>query len=598
MEDVALRPASAIDSVASARLADSEAFERLLEKRLKRVPDSNVSAIRKAYDDAVRMYGDQVHWSGERLMTHTLGVCELYLPFDPDDAGMQACLLHHILDTKLWTLDDLNRDYGQDVRSIVSAVHLMSHITTYGRRVSMEDLRLMVLRVSDDMRALLLVLCDFARQLDCLPHMQSDMRRRLCRDVLQLFSPVAARLGMYSLKHRLESRAFPVMYPVDAVRIVEQLEEIQEKHGDFLPEAALLLQESLSDAGIQAKVEGRQKQPYSIFQKMDSKSVTHISQLFDLFALRVIVESDEMCYQTLGVLHRMGHPVAHRFKDYIGFPKPNGYRSLHTTLASLPGVPEGIVVEVQIRTAAMHREADLGIAAHWSYKEGGDASSLVRRVELQQALLQGPSEGARHIPLSDHIFVLTPKGDVIELPEGATPLDFAFNVHTALGLSFKAARANGSIVPINHPLENGDIVEIIRHNEPKPSYNWVSIVKTSSAKSRLKRYFAERDANHTLFVHDKSESTAELPPTKETSNIQLPDSSKFVGIEGNIPMPVRFARCCKPDEGHKAHITGVIGRDSIVRVHRMPCKMIRNVNPERKIGVKWIAGEKAENRKQ
>ncbi len=589
MKDVASRPASAIDSVSSARAADRQTFEHLLQKRVKRMPESDVSAIRKAYDDAVRMYADQVHWSGERLMTHTLGVCELYLPFDPDDSGMQACLLHHILDTKLWTLDDLNRDYGHDVRSIVSAVHLMSHITTYGRRVSMEDLRLMVLRVSDDMRALLLVLCDFARQLDCLPVMQSDMRRRLCRDVLQLFSPVAARLGMYSLKHRLESLAFPVMYSVDAVRIVEQLEEMQKKHGDFLTEAALLLEESLADAGIDAKVEGRQKQPYSIFQKMDSKSVTHIEQLFDLFALRVIVDSDEMCYQTLGVLHRMGHPVAHRFKDYIGFPKPNGYRSLHTTLASLPGVPEGIVVEVQIRTSAMHREADLGIAAHWSYKEGGDASSPVRRVELQQALLQGPSEGARHIPLSDHIFVLTPKGDVIELPDAATPLDFAFNVHTVLGLSFKAARVNGSIVPIGHPLENGDIVEIVRHSEPRPSYNWVSIVKTSSAKSRLKRYFAERDADHTLFVHDTSESNAELPPIKEVTGIQPPNSTMFVVIEGDIPMPVRFARCCKPDEGQKVAIAGVIGRDSIVRVHRMPCKMIRNVNPERKIGVKWVA---------
>jgi GTP diphosphokinase / guanosine-3',5'-bis(diphosphate) 3'-diphosphatase len=611
-----------------------ETAERLLALRAERMPSSDITLLRKTWQEAQRMYGEQMHWTGESLTDHMLGVLAHYLPFDPDDTGVIACLLHHALDTKLWTLDDLDREYGADVRSIIGAVHLLSRVSLHERTIAVEELRMMFLNVSHDMRTVLLVLCDYLRKLDCMIDLAPDMRRRLCRDVLQLFAPVAARLGVYSLKQRLESRAFPMLYPTDAARIAEQLEDLEKQFGNFLPGAAKKLEKRLAEHGIRAHVEGRQKQPYSIFQKMHGKSVSHIQSLFDLYALRVIVPDEASCYQTLGAIHHVAHPVTNRFKDYIGFPKPNGYRSLHTTVARLPGVPESIVVEVQIRTEAMQREAELGVAAHWSYKEGRDAFDAARRAELQNSVKNGG--------LSDHIFVLTPQGDIVELPEGATPLDFAFGVHTTLGLCFKAARVNGVIVPIAHPLENGDLVEIIRRTEPKPSYNWLGVLKTASARSRLKRHLALADREGTiqtgrdavnaelqrrnfpvldpdltllrsvdgvnlslserqellLNIGRKAQTVTSLlrhvdalkglldDPKTHTQTLKAAAELR-VAFDGGVDMPHKFVRCCKADEGPAMPIVGVAGRDGIVRIHRRSCAMLRNANPGRRVAVRW-----------
>jgi len=623
-----------------------ETFERLLAERQARM-STDTALLRRAFADAQELYGEQMHWTGETLIEDCIGVLKTYLPFEPDDEGVIVCLLHHSLDTKRWTLDDLERHYGTTVRSIISSVHLLSHVTMKNRRTSLGNLRMMFLRVSDDIRVVLLILCDHSHKLDRLKLMSPEIRTQICRDVLHLFAPVAARLGIYSLKHQLETSAFPIAYPTDAARIDEQLEQLHQKHGHFLDTAATTMTKFLADAGVHAKVEGREKQTYSIFQKMRSKSITHVEDIYDLFAFRVIVDTPEACYQTLGLLHRIGHPVVNRFKDYIAFPKPNGYQSLHTTLARLPGVPEGIFIEVQIRTESMHREADMGIAAHWTYKEGATAEHATRRAQLQRALtLQQPlEERPDSSALSDHIFALTPKGDIVELPEGATPLDFAFQVHTALGLSFRSARVNGSIVPLTYQLENGDIVEIMKHRDPHPSPNWLQMLKTASAKSRLKRYlstqerpsyiqigreslnqelqhyhFPQLDSDLTVLrkfdgkpqthaeredilmkIGQGSQNAASLLPHLDALQEELrqriaqpkqrippPTVHAIPKVSGNIPMPVRFALCCTPDEEHRSPIAGVIGRDGSVRVHRAECKMLKTVNPERRIDVMWV----------
>lgn len=633
--------------VLHARPAANDAFERLMQMRSAHAPLSDIPLLRRAFEDAQAMYADGEHWTGEPMIDHCLGMLENYLAFEPDDEGIVACLLHHVLDAKQWTLDDLEEKYGPNVRSIVSGVHLLSHVTMKNRRMSLENLRLMFLRVSDDIRVVLLILCDHNHKLARMDALPAEAQRHLSRDVLNLFAPVAARLGIYSLKHRMEARAFPVAYETDAARITEQLQEVHARHGDFLEQAALMLRNVLADAGIEADVEAREKSPYSIFQKMHNKSVTHVEDIYDLFALRVIVRTDAECYQALGILHRVGHPVAGRFKDYIGFPKPNGYQSLHTTIARLPGVPEGVFIEVQVRTRTMHRDADLGIAAHWTYKQAGAGRAMLQRVlSSQQAEgVPGPYDDER-------IFALTPKGDIIELPEGATPLDFAFNVHTMLGLSFRSARVNGSIVPLSYPLENGDIVEIMRHKEPHPSPNWLSILRTPAARSRLKRFLVEHD-RPTYLLRGKEALNAELtrrriqPLDQDLSVLRMVDGKQIaiaereellikIGqgaqnassllphltlladklrapeeerktvvtdkaatarVDGDIPMPVRFARCCKAEEKERGAINGVIGRDGVVRVHRDDCKMLRNANPERLIGVHWEeAGKKKRKR--
>lgn len=621
-------------------------FERLLEALTMRNRGLRMQRVRAAFLMAQEMYGDRKHWTGSDLLTHAMGVLEALLPFQPDEDAVIACLLQHSLDVSDHMLDEVQGRFGADVRIIVSGVHLLSHVTMRNRRMSMDNLRLMFLEVSDDIRVILIALCAHSYALDQIPRLSEDEAKRLCKDSLALFSPVAARLGIYSLKQSVESRAFPVLYPTDSQRIAQQMHDLHEKHGRFLRRVMSKLKAFLEKEGVHARIEAREKQAYSVFQKMQDKSINHVEELYDLFALRVIVEHEADCYQVLGLLHRIGHPVQHRFKDYLAFPKPNGYRSLHTTLARLPGIPDGLCVEVQVRTEQMHREAEFGIAAHWSYKEGDvrPKDRLTKTLAFRQE-----AENGRASLMADHIFVLTPKGDIIELPEGATPLDFAFQVHTNLGLTFRAARVNGAIVPLAYHLENGDIVEILRYREPHPSPRWSTLLRTASARSRLKKYFAHQDLpahvavgremlneeledkglppldpdlsllrvldGKTLTLQEREEVLAnvgqgtvrvqtvlqQLPGTKTPSRRRLmarkeENLSEGSVIESDIPMPVRFAKCCKPDEGPRSSVIGIASRTGELRVHRSHCALIKSGNPERRVKVRWVARAKTVTR--
>lgn len=607
--------------------------------------------LRQAFHLAEQIYRGKEHWTEVPLLVHALGVAQVLAPFEPDEDTVIACLLQHALQTRAISLSDIEEQFGGEVRRLVAGVHLLSHITTRGSRNSIEDLRVMLVSVSDDVRVILIILCERQYALEHLFLLSLEDKRQLAQDVLHLFAPVASRLGIHSLKQRLEALAFPVVYPADAQHIAEQLADIREKNGPFLPAAARLLAESLQQQGIPAVVEAREKVPFSIFNKMRLKSLSQIDKLPDLYGLRVMVDSEEQCYRTLGFLHRMGLPVTNRFKDYVAFPKPNGYRSLHTTIAKLPGVPESVFTEVQVRTHDMHREAEYGVAAHWSYKQGGTAEQAMQRVELHRVLTQQHTleegEGGEEA-LADHIFVLTPKGDIVELPDGATPLDFAFQIHTDLGIGFRASRVNGVIAPLDYQLENGDVVEVLTHRVPKPSTEWLQLLKMASSRSRLKRYlyalhrteyvargremineelrrlrappldadlmvlrlydgkeitFSERE-DLLMKIGQGSEKSAALLPhvdalaplrsllnRRRVSRVRNVDTP--VMIEGGVPMPMRFAKCCKPDSKSGCDIIGTVNRQGEVIVHRMGCGMIKNANPERRIHV-WWRGEERE----
>ena len=542
--------------------------------------------VRGAWAAAREAYAGRVHWTGVPLSAHVLGVLGVLQPFDPDDDAVVACLLHHILQVPSWNAGRLKREYGEGVGSIVRGVHLLSHVTLQDRRLPVERLRSLLVRVADDMRVLLIILCDRCHVLASLSALSPEQRRRVCQDALQLFAPAAARLGIYSLKNTLESRAFPVMYPADAERIAEQLALLHGQYGGFLSSASATLTELLARWGVAASVDGREKQPYSIFTKMRAKGMTAVSDVYDLFALRVIVRSPEECYQALGHLHRAGHPVPHRFKDYIAFPKPNGYRSLHTTLTQLPSVPPGVFIEVQVRTAEMAREAEYGVAAHWRYKEGGSSPEAARHVRQLLACQPG-------------IFVLTPKGDIVELPEGATPLDFAFQVHSTLGLSFRAARVNGVIAPLTHHLENGDVVEVIRHRDPRPSPRWMQYLHTAEARSKLRRFIVERDAVRegavpaTLRLKRGPSGPLQekgVPSERSESNGCAPRRKAIpVTVGGGVDFPLSYALCCHPEEKRGEGIAGVITRLGRVRIHRHGCRMLAHVHAARRIEVQWDA---------
>lgn len=597
--------------------------------------------VDRAFADAEELYGNAVHRTTAPLLEHCLDLLEQLLPFEPDTDLAAVALLHHVPELHAWNFEDIERRYGKRVRAMVGEVHVLRHLTTHNRRVSLERLRLNFFRVSQDVRVFLMMLCHQLLTMRNLPRYPADERRKISGDVLHLYAPAAARLGMYSLKHSLEDAGFPVLYPVDHERITEQMHALREKHGTFLRRTAKAVEEELRSHGLLVHVEGREKHPYSIFNKMRHKTVTHIEGIPDLFALRVIVEGDAACYQALGFLHRMGYPVQNRFKDYIAFPKPNGYQSLHTTLLGLPHAPPGIMVEVQVRTPEMHREAQIGVAAHWSYKEAGKTRQDRSRMLVERAFIPEDDEDRpRMSGVADHMFVLTPKGDVVELPEGATPLDFAFHVHTAVGLSFKAARVNGAVVPMDHHLENGDIIEIIRHKDPRPSPRWISLLKTASARNRLKRHLAVQDrpqlvedgrdalnrelkrlrrppldAHLTLLKHIDGASTTLLEredflasigqgslseaaallriddlivKNEEPAKARVaPGTALVPRVEGSIPMPTVIAKCCAPEPGDA--LIGVIGRTGDVRIHAKGCKMLRAVNPQRRIHAHWSA---------
>lgn len=609
----------------------------------------DLARLQRAYTLASTFYGDQFHWTGETLLGHVLGVLEELSPFEPDEDTVIACLLHQVLELKAMTLTELEEQFGAKVRSLVSGVHLLSHVTLEGRRRSIEDLRIMLLSVSDDVRVLFMALCDRAHCLKFVDRIEAARAKRLSQDVVQLFAPVAARLGMYSLKHKLEHGAFPVLYPSDADRITEQLTKVNSEYPDLMQNAKTELEGFLQEQGISAHVTARQKQPYSIFQKMHRKSITHIEDIHDLIALRVVVHSEEDCYRALGLLHRLARPLPNRFKDYIAFPKPNGYQSLHTTLAGFKGFPENTYTEVQIRTQQMDREARFGIAAHWSYKESGATMRAMEKVQLHSALLGQESidDDTEGQSLADHIFVLTPRGDIIELPEGATPLDFAFQVHTDLGLSFRGARVNGSMVSLDYALENGDVVEIQKHSSPQPSTSWMQMLRMASSRSKLRRYlyaqerpklvaqgrdlvneelkkrslpklttdlsilrqcdgdsltFAQREdilmkigqgaeKASTLLMRlntlEHSDVALEASPRKEAPAQHTQGSAMHIGIEGGIAMPKRFAKCCNPHEGVRESIVGNINREGVVMIHKNKCRMFHNTNPERRVRVWW-----------
>lgn len=565
------------------------------------------------------------------------GVLEELRPYQPDEALVLACLLQFLPDAKEYS-PRLLQSFGKEVSALVPDIHRLHRVQAGGHRIAIGQLRAAYFNLTADPRAILATLCEKLWLLRHLSLLSASRQAAFSREALKVYAPVAARLGIYGLKHQLEALAFPVAYPTDSERIGAQLDGVHRRYGEFLPAVATDLHKTLKRQGIEARVEARAKQPYSIFAKMREKGLNNIEDVYDLFALRVIVPEIADCYRVLGHLHQLGHSVPNRFKDYITLPKPNGYQSLHTALTHLPGVPEGVLIEVQIRTEAMHREAELGVAAHWSYKEGG----APRGRKVHRAT---DDDAAVHDEDHDRIFVLTPRGDVVELPFAATPLDFAFSVHTQLGLSYKGAKVNGLIVSMDHPLENGDVVEIIRAAEPHPSARWMPLLKTAAARTRLRKALAERnresfldrgrealnvalkgrrlpllDAELDLLssLHGEAagrearqdflvklgqgqlklsaalaaiDAIAKHLAVASTAPVMGSESGWVVALQTDVHLGHRFARCCRADQKKREPIVGVVSQQRVV-IHRQSCKALKNFSDRRRIPAGWVHAEK------
>lgn len=609
----------------------------------------NIPLIKKAYEFSNHAHAGQKRSSGEPYVEHCLEVAFILAELHMDSTTIAAGLIHDVVEDTEITLEDIRRHFSDEIADLVDGVTKIGavHFTSYEEQ-QVEYFRKMLLSMAKDLRVILIKLADRLHNMRTLHFLPLEKQQRIAKATQEVYCPLAHRLGMNRTKTELEDLCLRYLEPDVYKNIAAQVEGKLEEREEFIREVEGPIKEALASDGIIATVYGRAKHIYSIHRKINVRGVP-LEEMYDLFAMRVIVNSERECYHTMGIIHAMWKPVAGRFHDYIANPKANGYRSLHTTVVG----PRNRMVEIQIRTHQMHYISENGIAAHWLYKEGRrqmnrDDRQLVwlRDVLDWQKDMTNPSEFLEYLKMdlySDDIFVYTPDGLLIHLPRGATPLDFAFQVHTEIGLHCAGAKINGRIQPLSYRLDSGDRVEIITNKKRTPSHDWLKLVQTSGARTRIKRWLKQSGFEQSVVLgrqmierkikeHRLSMPTAErlqefaeqldkksiddlfaaigsgsksagalmnlIEPSREKPTPGLISKvmdrlrrSKGIRVQGLDNMMFRFAACCQPVPGED--ITGFITRGRGVTIHNAICPVVIDVterNPERQIDVTWDAG--------
>jgi GTP pyrophosphokinase len=461
-------------------------------------PKADTKDVVRAYEVAEQMHGDQRRRSGDLYITHPLAVATILAELGMDTTTLVAALLHDTVEDTPYSLDDVAEEFGQDVAHLVDGVTKLDKIK-YGEAAEAETIRKMVVAMARDPRVLVIKLADRLHNMRTLRYLRQDKQERIATTTLEIFAPLAHRLGMNTIKWELEDLAFATLYPKRYDEIVRLVADRAPSRDTQLSELVDRVNEELKGAKIKATVTGRPKHYYSIYQKMIVRG-RDFTDIYDLVGIRVLVDSVRDCYAALGVIHALWSPVPGRFKDYIARPKFNMYQSLHTSVIS----PSGKPVELQIRTMEMHKRAEYGIAAHWKYKESGGSAGAVPGDDMTwlRQLLDWQKEAAdpgefldslRFDLHSAEVFVFTPKGDVISLPAGATPIDFAYAVHTEVGHRCIGARVNGRLVPLESKLDNGDVVEVFtsKAENAHPSQDWLQFVRSPRARNKIRQWFAK-----------------------------------------------------------------------------------------------------------
>ena len=472
-----------------------------LEKMKEFNPAYDLDFIGKAYDVANEMHAGQIRKSGEPYLVHPVCVAEILAELGMDEETIAAGLLHDVIEDTSYSKEDMIREFGEEVAALVDGVTKLGALKFESKEERQaENLRKMFLAMSKDIRVLIIKLSDRLHNLRTINYMTHEKIVEKCQETLDIYAPLAARLGIYTMKMELEDIALKFLEPEAYYDLAEQVSERKGEREDAINSVVEEIRGALNEIGIKHEIYGRSKHFYSIFKKMKYQH-KNLDEIFDLMAVRIIVETVRDCYAVLGMVHTMWKPIPGRFKDYIAMPKPNMYQSLHTTVIGNYGKP----FEIQIRTYEMHRIAEYGIAAHWKYKEGIDSDKEeVKLSWLRQALewqkdVKDPKEFMESLKMdlfSNQVFVFTPNGDVIELPAGATPLDFAFKIHTDVGCKCVGAKVNGKMVTIDHELENGNIIEIVTSaNAAGPSIDWLKIARSSSARNKIRQWLKKENRN-------------------------------------------------------------------------------------------------------
>ena len=501
------------------KTVDIEAMYQHLEDTVRSYnPSANFQQIRQAYEFARDLHGPQLRKDGSPFITHPLAVAQIVAEeLHLDSESIEAALLHDTIEDTDATHEQLAKLFSPTVADLVEGVSKLTRVHyTSKEEEQMENLRKMLMAMSKDIRVILIKISDRLHNMRTMEYQTPEKQKQKSFETMEIYAPIAHRLGMQRMKWELEDLSLKYLDPVGYREITEALDEKAAEYDGFMSAIHDQIVTRLRAEGIEATVYGRMKHPYSIYRKMYTQNKS-LDDVFDLFAFRVIVDTVADCYNVLGIIHDLYKPILGRFKDYIGTPKPNLYQSLHTTVVGESGIP----FEVQIRTKEMHEVAEYGIAAHWKYKQNGQGGGDEGRYEWVRRLLEN-QEGAdaedfihslKVDMFADEVFVFTPNGDVINLPAGATPIDFAYNIHSAVGNHMVSAKVNGRIVPLNHRLQNGDVVEVTTSQSAHgPSRDWIKIARSSNARSKIRQWF-KREKRDENIVNGRQSFESELKRT-------------------------------------------------------------------------------------
>jgi GTP pyrophosphokinase len=477
-------------------------YEELVKSIRRYHPSDDITMIKKAYQIAHDAHNDQKRKSGEPYIIHPLCVAIILADLEMDKETIAAGILHDVVEDTVMSLDELKAEFGEEVALLVDGVTKLTQISWSMDKMELqaENLRKMFLAMAKDIRVIIIKLSDRLHNMRTLQYMKPEKQKDKARETMEIYAPIAHRLGISKIKIELDDLSLKYLHPDTYYELAEKISLKKEAREYFVKSIVDEVQEHLLDSGIEGKVDGRIKHFFSIYKKMVNQNKT-LDQIYDLFAVRIIVESVKDCYAALGVIHELYKPIPGRFKDYIAMPKPNMYQSLHTTLIGNNGQP----FEIQIRTYEMHRTAEYGIAAHWKYKESGSGQVAAAKEEEKLSWLRQILEWQKDMSdnmeflnmvkgdldlFSDSVYCFTPSGDVKNLPSGSTPIDFAYSIHSAVGNKMVGSRVNGKLVNIEYVIQNGDQVEIITsQNSRGPSRDWLNIVKSTQAKNKINQWF-------------------------------------------------------------------------------------------------------------
>ena len=613
-------------------------------------PQADLEPVGRAFDLAVEAHDGQTRASGEPYVTHPIASAQILADLGIDPVAIEAALLHDVPEDTEYSLADLEERFGAEVAHLVDGVTKLSKFSTHSHEQQQaENIRKMLLAMAEDIRVVLIKLADRLHNMRTLAALPPDKQVRIARQTAEIYAPLAERLGIWQIKWELEDLAFKILEPERFRELARLLDTRRKGRETYIERAIAELRPRLEEAGIEADLEGRPKHIASIWKKMQRKSA-EFGEIYDVYAIRVLVDEVRDCYAALGIVHSIWRPIPGQFDDYIAVPKNNLYQSLHTAVIALDGKP----LEIQIRTHQMHQVSEVGIAAHWRYKEGTKSDreydaklAWLRQLMDWQRDVSDATEFVEGIKLDifqDQVFVFTPRGDIKDLPAGATPLDFAYRIHTDVGHRTIGAKVNNRLVPLDYRLKNGDIVEIVTtKGEHGPSRDWLNVVRTSHAREKIRQWFKRKDRDENI-VHGRESLERELRRLARTSlaavgserlvevakqynfdavddfyaavgygaisaqqvvmrlgvvddaQLALPTVAPApqvaraggVRVKGVGDLLVRFAKCCHPIPGDQ--ITGFITRGKGVTVHLQSCPTVMN---EREVGrlieVEWEA---------